>query len=125
MSRAKEMWEVEYTDEFAEWWQSLSDKQQAVIDSGVKLIERFGPNLPFPHSSEVKKSRYGNMRELRRQCEGKPLRTFYAFDRRRTAILLIGGDKTGNDRFYDIMVPKADSIYAVYLTELEEETNGQ
>jgi len=51
------------------------------------------------------------MRELRSQCKGQPLRTFYAFDPRRTAILLIGGDKTGDDRFYEVMVPLADRIY--------------
>jgi len=64
------------------------------------------------------------MRELRSQCKGQPIRTFYAFDPRRAAILLIGGDKTGDDRFYDIMVPLADRIYENYLRELEEENYG-
>ena len=63
------------------------------------------------------------MRELRSQCKGNPLRTFYAFDPRRTAILLIGGDKTGNDGFYDEMVPKADKIFDEYLKEIQEEKN--
>jgi len=61
------------------------------------------------------------MRELRSQCKGRPLRTFYAFDPRRAAILLIGGDKTGNQRFYDVMVPLADRIYDDYLREIKEE----
>jgi hypothetical protein len=64
------------------------------------------------------------MRELRTQCEGKPLRTFYAFDPRRTAILLIGDDQTGDDRFYDVMTPIADKIYDNYLKEIQEENNG-
>jgi hypothetical protein len=64
------------------------------------------------------------MRELRSQCEGRLLRTFYAFDPRRTAILLIGGDKTGDDRFYDVMVPIVDKIYDNYLKEIQEENNG-
>jgi hypothetical protein len=63
------------------------------------------------------------MRELRSQCKGKPLRTFYAFDPRRTAILLIGGGKTGNDNFYDEMVPKADRIFDEYLKEIQGENN--
>jgi hypothetical protein len=119
-----DMWEVEYTDEFEEWWLTLNEKEQAAIDSGVSLIMEFGPSLKFPHSSEIKQSRYGNMRELRRQSEGKPLRVFYAFDPRRTAILLIGGNKTENDRFYDSMVPKVDKIYDNHLKELTEEKNG-
>jgi hypothetical protein len=52
------------------------------------------------------------MKELRTQHAGRPYRTLFAFDPRRVAILLIGGDKTGNNRWYDEFVPKADKIYA-------------
>jgi len=55
---------------------------------------------------------------------GKPYRTFYAFDPRRTAILLIGGDKSGDDRFYETMVPIADKIYDEYLKEIQGEKDG-
>jgi hypothetical protein len=61
------------------------------------------------------------MRELRIQSSGKPLRIFYAFDPRRTAILLIGGDKTGDNRFYERYIPIADKLYDIYLEELKEE----
>ena len=61
------------------------------------------------------------MRELRVQNGGNPLRVFYAFDPRRTAILLIGGDKTGQDRFYREYVKLADDLYDVYLHELRAE----
>jgi hypothetical protein len=63
------------------------------------------------------------MRELRSQCKGKPLRTFYVFDPRRTAILIIGGIKTEDEKFYNEMIPKADKIYEKYLKELQEEKN--
>ena len=117
------MWNIEYTYEFEEWWESLDEKEQDAVRFTVKLLEAQGPSLKFPYSSDVKQSRHGSMRELRSQCKGHPLRTFYAFDPRRTAILLIGGDKTGNDDFYDEMVPKADKIFDVYLKELQEEDN--
>ena len=61
------------------------------------------------------------MRELRVQSGGRPLRVFYAFDPRRSAILLIGGDKTGDDRFYERMVPIADQLYDVYIAEIRTE----
>jgi len=61
------------------------------------------------------------MRELRIQSEGRPLRVFYAFDPRRSAILLIGGNKTGDDRFYETTVPIADDLYDVHLLELKRE----
>lgn len=58
------------------------------------------------------------MRELRAQAGGNPLRVFNAFDPRSTAILVIGGDKTGNDRFYEEYVPIADNLYDDHLEEL-------
>ena len=61
------------------------------------------------------------MRELRVQHAGRPYRVLYAFDPRRTAILLIGGDKTGNDRWYDTFVPMADKIYRRHLAQLHKE----
>jgi len=119
------IWEVEYTDEFEEWWETLSIAEQDAIDYSVGLLGDQGPSLKFPYSSDVKQSKHGSMRELRSKCKGHPLRTFYAFDPKRTVILLIGGDKTGNDNFYNKMVPKADKIYDEYLKEIQEEKNGK
>lgn len=112
--------EVEYTDEFESWWKTLGEKQQIALAVSVSLLEQMGPNLPYPHSSAILTSRYRRMRELRTQCEGNPLRTLYAFDPRRTAILLIGGDKTGDDRWYDVYVPIADRLYEEHLHEIGE-----
>jgi hypothetical protein len=118
------MWNVEYTDEFEEWWKTLNEDEQDAVAYTVNLLKDKGTSLPFPYSSEIKQSRHNKMRELRSQCKGHPIRTFYAFDPRRTAILLIGGDKTGNDNFYIEMVPIADKIYDEYLKEIQEEKNG-
>ena len=51
----------------------------------------------------------------------RPLRVFYAFDPRRTSMLLIGGDKTGNDRFYEEYAPVAEDLYDEPLEELRKE----
>ncbi len=115
------MWEVEYTDEFGEWWDTLTEGIQDSIRSIVRLLEERGAMLPFPHSSGIFNSRHSHIRELRIQHQGNPIRIFYAFDPRRHAILLIGGDKTGNDQFYDKLVPIADHLYDVYLEELKRE----
>jgi hypothetical protein len=61
------------------------------------------------------------LRELRVQSGGRPLRVFYAFDPRRSAILLIGGDKTGDDRFYERLIPIADELYDAYIVEIRKE----
>jgi hypothetical protein len=61
------------------------------------------------------------MRELRVQHAGRPYRILYAFDPRRTAMLPIGGDKTGNDRWYDAYVPLSDRLYDEHLAQLRKE----
>jgi len=114
-------WEVEYTDEFEAWWDSLNEDEQEDIRACVGLLERQGPLLPYPHSSGIKNSEYGAMRELRIQHKGRPYRVLYVFDPRRTAILLIGGDKTGNGRWYETYVPIADRLYKEHLAEIKKE----
>ncbi len=114
-------WDVEYTDEFGDWWESLTAEEQESIAVSVHLLEDRGPSLGFPHSSAINGSRHGHMRELRTQHNGRPIRTLYAFDPRRSAILLIGGDKTGDNRWYEINVPLADRLYDEHLEQLEKE----
>jgi hypothetical protein len=114
-------WDVENTDEFGDWFVDLSRADQDAIDFTVDLLIAQGPKLRYPHSSGINNSRHSHMRELRIQSGGRPVRIFYAFDPRRSAILLIGGDKTGDDRFYERMIPGADELYDVYLQELRQE----
>lgn len=114
-------WEVEFTNEFENWWNQITEAEQESIEASVELLEDHGPNLRHPHSSGIESSKHQHMRELRTQHEGRPYRTLYAFDPRRTAILLIGGDKTGNDRWYEEFVPVADKLYDSHLIELRKE----
>ena len=95
-------------------------EKEAVSDCVDLLAER-GPALGAPHSSSVISSRHSRMRELRAQSRGRPLRMLYAFDPRRTAIILLGGDKTGDKRWYDVHVPRADRLYDEHLQELRKE----
>jgi len=119
-------WPIEYTDEFGVWWDDLTNAEQVSIDAHVRKLEQRGPSLPFPYSSGINGSRHAHMRELRVQSGGKPLRVFYAFDPHRSAILLIGGDKTGDKRFYDRMIPVADDLYDDHLADLKrEKDNGR
>ncbi len=114
-------WEVEYTDEFEAWWASLGEAEQISLAASVGLLEARGLNLGHPHSSGINGSRHSHMRELRTQHGGRPLRTLYAFDPRRMALLLIGGDKTGDERWYEVHVPMADRLYDEHLEQLKRE----
>jgi hypothetical protein len=113
--------EVEYTDEFGDWWDTLSEHEQDDVAATVELLADKGPTLPFPYSSGIEGSRHSHMRELRIQHAGKPYRVLYAFDPRRTVILLIGGDKTGNVRWYKEFVPLADALYDQHVEDLKKE----
>lgn len=113
--------EVECAVEFEEWWDTLDEHEQATVDAYVRMLEEFGAALGFPYSSDIKGSKHSQMRELRAQHKGRPYRVLYAFDPRRMAILLVVGDKTGNDRWYEQFVPIADALYAEHLNILEKE----
>jgi len=58
---------------------------------------------------------------LRIQHKGSPIRILYAFNPKRIALLLLGGSKEGDDRWYEVNVPKADKLYDVHLAEIVEE----
>lgn len=113
--------DIEYTDQFEEWWNGLGEEEQEDVRASVYLLEEFGVGLGSPYSSSVHGSRHGHMRELRVQHQGRPYRVLYAFDPLRNAILLIGGDKTGDGRWYDKYVPIADDLYDEHLEELRRE----
>ncbi len=107
--------EIVVTDEFVRWWESLDEDEQISVRSLVDLLENLGVTLEFPYSTAIVQSR--KLRELRIQHGGRPYRVLYAFDPARKAVLLVGGNKTGNDRWYEEYVPWAEKIFADYLRE--------
>jgi hypothetical protein len=112
--------EVVVTDEFRDWYEALSIGEQESVFRAVTLLEELGTKLGFPYSSAIQGSRYP-LRELRVQHRGRPFRVFYMFDPERQAVLLLGGDKSGKDRFYEENVPRAEALWEQYLRELAEE----
>jgi hypothetical protein len=114
-------YEVNFTEEFEMWWDDLTTEQQEDVTARVALLERHGPALGRPIIDRVSTSTFHNMKELRCSSAGA-LRVLFAFDPRQEAILLLGGDKTGNwDSWYREVVPKADQLYAEHLEELRRE----
>lgn len=111
-------WSVFYLSGFDRWLGALSSRDRAAVVATVRKLREWGPTLPYPYSSKVNGSKHGAMRELRVQVGGRPIRILYAFDPTRTAILILGGDKTGDDRWYAVNVPKADKLYDTHLAEI-------
>ena len=115
------MWEVEYTNEFEQWWLGLTDAQQDARDDRVMLLAEIGPSLKRPVVGEITSSRHANIKELR-VSKGGALRVLFAFDPRRHAILLLGGNKSGRwKEWLERAIPEADDLYDTHLEELKEE----
>lgn len=115
------VWEVEYTDEFEEWWDSLFETEQERITAAIEVLGEVGPTLGRPLVDTVQHSRHANMKELRPPAS--TIRILFAFDPRRAAILLLGGDKTGQWNFwYATHVPIADALYDAHLTQVRKES---
>jgi hypothetical protein len=110
------MSEVFYTDEFRAWFDELEPREQEELDFCVGLLANYGTTLGYPHSSAIKGSRYP-FRELRPKRGRSPLRVVYAFDPRRDAVLILGGDKGSDAVFYDRIVARATTIWKEYLAE--------
>jgi hypothetical protein len=113
-------WNVELTDEFQAWLNTLQLEEQLSISAKIDTLERHGPGLGRPNVDTLVGSSIPNLKELRVQHAGDPYRILFAFDPRRKAILLIGGRKGPKD-WYRSMIRRAERIYRQYLDELRKE----
>lgn len=102
--------------EFSEWFLGLDDKDTEAVSRVIDLLVERGVSLGRPYSGTIKNSRHA-LRELVIQSQGDPIRVFYAFDPKRNAVLLLGGHKAGQDRFYEESIPKAEKLFDEYLND--------
>jgi hypothetical protein len=116
------MWTIETTDTFDEWLDALDDTDRTNVLASLIVLQERGPMLSRPYADSVNGSLHSNMKELRVQSKGDPIRAFFAFDPKRKGILLCAGNKTGNDkRFYDKIIPIADREFTAHLEMLKKE----
>ena len=114
------MWLVETTDIFDNWFDALDDSARASVLASLLLLQQKGPQLSRPYADSINSSKYVNLKELRIQHKGMPLRAFFAFDPQRKAIVLCAGNKVGDEkRFYKRMLPIAEREYAIHLKKQE------
>ena len=113
------MWTVLFEQPFETWFLELSTEEKIDILASIKVREAYGPQLSRPHVDTLKGSKLKNLKELRVQHAGDPYRILFVFDPLRQAVLLCGGNKTGDKRFYDRMIPIAEKSYQQYLEELK------
>ena len=118
------MWTVITTDLFNEWLVLQDESTQEKVLAALVILQQQGPSLGRPLVDTVYDSKFTNMKELRVQHRGKPLRAFFAFDPLRQAIVLCIGDKGGKKRFYKEMLDIADQQYELHLSTLGDQSNG-
>lgn len=109
------MWTVIYEQPFEDWFLSLSEAEQIDIFAYINALKNNGPQLGRPYVDTLKGSKLKNLKELRVQHAGYPYRILFAFDPKRQAVLLCGGNKTNDKRFYERMIPIAETSYQRYL----------
>lgn len=113
-------WEIEFTHQAQAWIESLDDDDFDAVAGVIDLLEQHGPTLGRPAVDRSEASRHHNMKELR--SSGQHLRALFCLDPRRTAIVLLGGDKAGDwTGWYERNIPIADHLYDIYLEELQAE----
>lgn len=116
---------VRTSDEFDRWWATCDSALQDTIAAYVGLLEVVGPRLGRPYAETLRGSSVKNLKELRVQHRGQPYRVLYAFfDPQREAVLLLGGTKAGDGRWYSDAIPRAEAIYACHLADLEHDHGG-
>lgn len=113
-------WTVLYTDKYEEWFDGLDEDEQEDVAAVVLNLKRLGPHLHRPYADTLRESKHSNMRELRIQHRGHPYRVLYAFDPERRGVLLVGGEKTGQDerRWYAEKIREADRLFDQHLREM-------
>lgn len=113
-------WSVEGTDQFKEWFFSLSEAEDEAVSAAIDILIETSPGLGRPFVDTISGSRIPNLKELRPKRDN--IRILFVFDPRRTAILLIGGSKTNDwQGWYERNIPEAEQLYDRYLDELREE----
>ena len=115
-------WSVDFDDDFVAKFHAFPEDVQDELLACVTLLEQFGPLLGRPRVDTLKGSRHANMKELRFDAANGVWRFAFAFDPRRQAILLCGGDKAGRSekRFYVQLIARADTRFDAHVASVKK-----
>lgn len=111
-------WEIEVAEEAEAFLEGLSDDEFAKVDAAIELLRQYGSNLARPYADSVYGSKHSNLKELRIKMGRKEFRILFALDPNRVAILLVGGDKAGDKRWYKTFIERADAAFDQHLASL-------
>ena len=115
-------WAILISEEYEEWFSKLPQKHKLAITTDLEVLHHFGPMLGRPHVDQIKGSKYTNMKELRTEIFGHVYRSLFAFDPKRQAVILSGGDKRGKnqEKFYKRLIVQADKTFKRHLKNIQK-----
>jgi hypothetical protein len=116
-------WIVELHPDFDPEFENLAEAVQDELLAHLKLLEQFGPLLGRPRVDTLNGSEHANMKELRFEADDGVWRFAFAFDPNRHAIVLCGGDKSGDSqrRFYRQLIDKADARFDAHVARIKKD----
>jgi hypothetical protein len=115
-------WTLHYIDYYEEWLEAQEEDLQDEAIAQLGVLEEYGPNLGRPWVDTLKGSKISNLKEVRFSYKGAPIRILFAFDPRQQGVIILGGDKTGDKRWYKTNIPIAEKLYAEHLEKQKKET---
>jgi hypothetical protein len=120
---AVDEWEIRVTNEFLAWIKTLDERTRAQVVDAIDRLAEVGPALGRPLVDSITHSSVHKLKELRPGSAGRSeVRIMFAFDPWRSAILLTGGDKSGDwQGWYRRAIPHAEELYEEYVKEREAE----
>ncbi len=115
-------WEIIISEEFDSWFSELPQKDKIAIATDLEVLKDFGPTLGRPYADKIKGSKFNNLKELRTKVPGHVYRTLFAFDPKRHAIILSGGDKKGKnqEKFYKRLIAQAEIVFETHLKTIQQ-----
>jgi hypothetical protein len=115
-------WQVSFAEEFEIEVETFPVSVQEEITSLAELLAALGPQLKRPYCDTLKGSQFANMKELRFSAADGEWRLAFAFDPKRSAILLVAGDKSGISQklFYKTIIRTADERFKLHLATLNQ-----
>jgi hypothetical protein len=113
-------WNIESTTPFAAWLEAQDEDVRVAILAHLKALEAEGPQLGRPYCDTLKGTKAAKLKELRVQVGGDPYRVLFAFDLERAAVLLVGGNKAGDKRWYDTNIPIAEKLFAAWEAQIRK-----
>jgi hypothetical protein len=116
---------VLYLDDFATWLDAQDEDCQIRVIAQLDLLQERGPLLGRPYVDTLKGSKVTNLKELRVQYKREPIRILFAFDPKQQAVIILGGSKQGDKRWYEEHIPIAETLFFEHLERQQKADEEQ